>query len=215
MTTTPLLYIFDFDGTIADTEACIVRTFQFTLEQMAWPMLSATDIRKGIGLALVDMFRCLGMNDAEAKRACNIYREAFDDNAAGRVRLYEGVADTLHQLHAEGHTLAIASSRNTASLEALTKEFGLYNLFSHIMAADTVTHHKPHPEAVLQLLERTGYNAERAVVIGDTTFDISMGNAAGCRTVAVTYGNHSEAELRTALPTFVIHKMTELLDLLS
>lgn len=209
----PQLYIFDFDGTIADTQDSIVRTFQLTLDRLGYPQQTAEQIRAGIGLALLDMYRNIGMSEEEAERACELYRSEFDEIAAGNVSLYEGVSDTLHRLHAEGYTLAIASSRNSVSLKALTQEFGLYPLFSHIMASDTVTHHKPHPEAVLRILELTGHTAEEALVIGDATFDILMGNAAGCRTVAVTYGNQGETELRTANPTFVIHKMPELLAL--
>ena len=50
------------------------------------------------------------------------------------------------------------------------------------------------------------------LVVGDTTFDIDMGNSAGCKTGAVTYGNHSRERLMTSHPTFVIKHFSKLAD---
>lgn len=208
-----MLYIFDFDGTIADTHASIVMTTQLTLRLMQRPERPEEEITACIGLPLKEMFLRFDMNDEEADRACDIYRREFDDTAAGRVSLFPTVKETLHTLHNGGHTLAIASSRNTASLFLLLEEFSLRLLFSHVLGANSVEQHKPHPEAVLRILAATETKTEEAIVIGDATFDILMGNAAGCRTVAVTYGNQPRQLLETAAPHFIIDKMADLLKL--
>ena len=64
---------------------------------------------------------------------------------------------------------------------------------------------------VLALLDRMHLAADSTLVVGDTTFDIEMGNRAGCHTCAVSYGNHDIAMLQTAYPEFIIHRLGELL----
>ena len=66
---------------------------------------------------------------------------------------------------------------------------------------------------VLALLRRMRLDAEDVLVVGDTTFDIEMGNAAGCDTCAVTYGNHTPDQLRDAKPTYITGNFRDLLTL--
>ena len=65
----------------------------------------------------------------------------------------------------------------------------------------------------LRLMEKMGVGAGETLVMGDTTYDILMGNSAGCRTCAVTYGNHDEATLLTAHPTFILNSFPGILEL--
>lgn len=170
------------------------------------------EITACIGLPLQEMFLRFEMTDEEAEQACDIYRREFDDTAAGRVALFPTVKETLESLHAAGHELTIASSRNTASLFRLLDEFSLRPLFTHVLGANSVEQHKPHPEAVLRILAATHTQAAEAYVVGDATYDILMGNAAGCRTVAVTYGNQPRSLLETASPDVIIDTLAELLQ---
>jgi phosphoglycolate phosphatase len=64
------------------------------------------------------------------------------------------------------------------------------------------------------VLERFGADASEAMVIGDTTYDIQMGSAAGCRTCAVSYGNHSVERLRTASPDHIVADLRDLVALI-
>lgn len=217
MTTSPLpplkkrLLVLDFDGTLADTHRSIVRTTLKTYEILRLPAPEEEDIRRCIGLSLTDTFLTLGIGAKEAaEEAAQVYRDHFDAIAAGNVALYEGVAETLASLHARGVTLTIASSRNSRSLEALTTETGIRKYFTLMLGADNVAHPKPAPDAVLDILRRTGHTAGETLMVGDATYDILMGNAAGCETIAVTYGNQSAEELLTAHPTHLAHSFAEM-----
>lgn len=207
--------IFDFDGTIADTHGAIMATIRETFRQMNLPEADAGKMRAVIGLPLRDMFvKAGGITDEQTIDRCvTTYRACFDDNCDGNVCLYHGVADTLATLKAEGATLAIATSRGGDSLRMLLGRLGIGHLFDMLVAVDDVEHAKPAPDMVLKILAATGTTAEEALVVGDTTFDIGMGRAAGCKTCGVTYGNQSREQLLTASPDYVTDDFTTIVEI--
>ena len=83
-----------------------------------------------------------------------------------------------------------------------------------IVSANDVQRHKPHPEPVLLILQQLGIPAEETLVVGDASYDILMGNAAGCRTCGVTYGNQSAADLNAAGADYLINDFASLASLI-
>ncbi|MCM1313201.1 MAG: HAD family hydrolase [Bacteroides sp.] len=207
--------ILDFDGTIADTNAGIVGTMKATLSAMELPDVDEREISELIGLPLKEMFRqAAGMEDeARLDEAVETYRRLFFGICENTVCLFPHVADTLRQLHAEGKTLTVASSRDRHSLVTLLDKFGLLELVSHILGVQDVQNKKPAPDMALRILELTGAAAADAIVVGDTSFDIEMGKGAGCATCGVTYGNHSRERLEAAGADFVVDDFAGILEI--
>lgn len=193
------LVILDFDGTLADTQPIIVGSIQRTLAELGLPARSDAECASIIGLPLVECFSNLfpDIDTATAERCADRYREIFDElNEPGVVPLFPHVLETIRALHASGLQLAICSSRGRPTLEGFVSNFHLEPYISMVVSANDVTHHKPHPEPVQIILEQLQVRPEEAVVVGDASFDILMGRAAGCRTIGVTYGNQTAEELR-------------------
>lgn len=128
-------------------------------------------------------------------------------------KTFPGVMETLTILRKSGCGLAIASSRRLASLYDYLDGLDIRDWFACIVGADSVTKGKPDPEPVLTVLKTLNWNAEDTLVIGDADVDIMMGNAAGCKTCAVTYGNGTMPSLNAANPNYVIDNFPELLKL--
>ncbi len=76
---------------------------------------------------------------------------------------------------------------------------------------DMVTKKKPDPEMLLRTLEKFNIDVKESVMIGDSTFDIEMGNKINMDTIAVTWGSHSKKLLISANPTYVINDFSQLL----
>lgn len=203
-------YIFDFDGTLADTAGGIIKTMQETFKSFGFPTPSAEAVKNVIGLQLPGCMRGLGVKEEMVDEVCAAYRKLFPEIAIDYVGIFPGVKETLTQLRNEGKLLAIATSRNEASLKMIMKRHGMEDYFEVIVSATDNLPSKPAPDMVLTIMERKGLKAEETMVIGDTTFDIGMGNNAGCHSVAVTYGNHTREQLMTAEPDFIIDSMKEL-----
>lgn len=194
------LAILDFDGTLGDTTALIVRTTQAAIRELGLPARSDEECASMIGLRLVEIPQVLF---PEAKVDCDLYattyRRLFHEfDTDGAVQLYPNVLETLKTLHQKGIILTIASSRSRNTLDKYIDNLGLTDTVTYILGANDVKEGKPHPEAVFKTLEKFNIPADQTVMVGDTTFDIEMGINAGTKTCGVTYGNGSRASLAKA-----------------
>lgn len=194
------IMILDFDGTLGDTAGVIVKTMQATIKELGLPSRSDEQCAAMIGLRLIEIPPVLFPEcELDGEYYASTYRRLFHDfNTDGAVELYPDVLETLVELKKRGIILTIASSRSKASLTEYVRTLGLEGVISFVLGADDVKDGKPAPEAVNRTLEKFGFRPEEALVVGDTTFDIQMGKAAGTRTCGVTYGNGSKESLADA-----------------
>lgn len=208
--------IFDFDGTIADTTRGIILCTQATLREMGLPVAADERIQATIGLPLRTCFE-LGTDTPEERldEAVVTYRRLFDDVAVPHVVLFDGVVQTLQDLHDRGLRLSIATSRSGASLLMLLSVLGIGEYFCELAATEAVRNPKPAPDLALLLMERLGARPEETIVIGDTVFDLKMGQNAGCRVCGVSFGNQTRAELATVSPDWIIDRFPALLDVVA
>ena len=218
--------IFDFDGTIGDSQSLIVKTLQDTMRARKLEVISEEACAKTIGLRLDEAFVSLfGMSAEEGLACAATYREIFLDNKKTMiVQPFPHVIETLRALHRQGYILGMASSRNHCSLDGYVHQMQLEDIFSSIVAGDDVEHVKPAPDMVFKALgemkgmNNPGTSAEdikdvlaETLVVGDMNFDVDMAHHAGCKACAVTYGNGTREQLASA--EFIIDDFAELLEL--
>lgn len=207
--------LFDFDGTLCDTAPIIVDTMRRTFTALKRPIPTESEMRATIGLPLVKALQQLGrLTNDEAPVAVKMYQGLFPKNG-GTARFFPGVATTLAALHERGVRMAVCTSREVVSLLAMLRANGVARYFETQATNTDGLPPKPDPAPALFLLERMSLSPEQTLVVGDTTYDIAMGNAAGCPTCAVTYGNHSRERLATAAPTYTIDSFEQLLDVVA
>ena len=208
--------LFDFDGTLVDTAPGIVKTMQGTFLEMGLAVPDESAVRQTIGLPLFDSLKHLGnFSDEDARRGVEIYRRLFATLELGNMSVFPGVAETLKELSSRGVRMAICTSRGQNSLHMILSSFGLEEYFEDFVTASDGLRSKPAPDPVFALLERMKLRSDETLVVGDTTFDIQMGAAAGCRTVAVTYGNHSREKLESVRPDFLTDAFRNIPDYVS
>lgn len=209
-------FLFDFDGTLADTSQGIIRTVQGTLSRMSLPAADPADIVKTIGLPLPDCFRrATATPEARILEATDIYREIFPALALQHITLFPQVLETLELLHGRGHCMAIVSSRHHMSLDPLVERLGIIRHIplSQVFGEDEALHPKPAPDLALKVLNEMHLVADDTLVVGDTIYDLQMGASAGCHTCGVTYGNQSREQLLTASPNHLIDHFAQLASL--
>lgn len=206
--------IFDFDGTIGDSQALIVKTLQDTMRKRGLEVKSDAECAATIGLRLDEAFVQLFDMSAEEGMACaETYRGIFEENKQHLiVQPFPHVLETIHTLHRQGYQLAIASSRGSDSLLGYVKQMGIEDCVSSIIAGDLVEHVKPAPDMVFKALEEMNGTVEETLVVGDMTYDVDMAHNAGAKACAVTYGNATREELKNA--EYIIDDFAELLDIL-
>ena len=206
--------LFDFDGTLADTEAGIVATFKATLERMGENVLSTEAIKSTIGLPLDRQFEMLAhFSPEKAKQATDTYRIIFQTVGIAGITLFDGVKEALTRLRQSGYILGVVSSRHMLSLLQICDLQGITEYFTTIYGVDRVNRPKPAPDTVLLALKELGISPEESLVVGDTVFDLLMGRNAGCRTCGVTYGNQSREQLLNESPDYLVDSLLELCDI--
>ena len=194
--------IFDFDGTIGDSQSLIVKTLQDTMRARKLEVKSDE--------AFVSLF---GMSAEAGMECAATYREIFLDNKKTMiVQPFPHVIETLRELHRRGYILGMASSRNHCSLDGYVHQMQLEDIFSSIVAGDDVEHAKPAPDMVFKALKEMKGTADETLVVGDMNFDVDMAHHAGCRACAVTYGNGTREQLATA--EWIIDDFAELQKIL-
>lgn len=196
------LVIFDVDGTLVDSQAQILGAMRVAFSALGREMPDRKTALSIVGLSLAEAFERL-MPDAsglEISKAVEAYRNTFAD---ARVRgakpeLYEGIADVVTNLAAEDDTLlAVATGKSRRGLNALIESHGWQGTFISTQVADDHPS-KPNPSMILRALSETGIDPYRAVMIGDTTFDLEMAQAAGVKSIGVTWGYHDAQALGIA-----------------
>jgi phosphoglycolate phosphatase len=211
------LFIFDFDGTLADTTECITSSFQRSIEKAGLPSVSREKIIYLMGLPLKEVYKALlgaTYEDDFYESLIKCYREHYTVFMPTKTHLYEGIEDILSSLKRRKRLCTIATSKKTALVALNAKYLGIHQYFDLIVGDDAVSLKKPDPEMVLHTLEELQIpDKSKVLVIGDSIFDIEMGNAAGVDTCAVTWGAHTTAELRKSSPTYLLENTAELFSL--
>ncbi len=204
MSDTPRLVIFDVDGTLSDSQADIVASFTEAFESEDLTVPPRDMLLSIVGLSLEVAVPRLSpeVPPSTCARIVSAYKEAYfrrrQQAGAAHSPLYPGLRDLVEGLAAEPATLlGIATGKSRRGLMALLENHGLTKAFQTIQVADDHPS-KPHPSMIMAALAETGVAPERAVMIGDTTYDIDMARAAGIASIAVTWGFHPEALLSRA-----------------
>lgn len=193
------LLIFDWDGTLANSAGQIVATLQDAIRSLGLPPREDRQISELIGLGIVDGVRRLypEFDPGEMLKLIAGYRERAPAQTF-QTLLFDGAADALAHLHGGGYRLAIATGKPRVGLDrSLEHHPQLQPLFSITRCADEAAD-KPHPLMLEQILAETGIAPERALMVGDTEYDVEMARAIGVTALGVACGVHAPDRLLRA-----------------
>lgn len=195
------LVVFDVDGTLCDSQDLIVAAMAGAFAAEGLPCPERAAVLGIVGLSLpVAMTRLVPNQPTDVQaRLVEAYKATFMTERSRKLApLYDGMAPLIAGLSATpGVVLGIATGKSRKGLRLLLQGHGLEQVFATQQVADDHPS-KPHPSMLFAAMEETGIAPERAVMIGDTTFDIDMGRAAGIATIGVSWGYHPVDALRQA-----------------
>jgi len=205
------LIIFDWDGTLMDSEARIVTCIRLALSDMEMPLQPDHQLKQVIGLGLREAVEALvpGESDDVYEGLITAYRKYWLGSEVEGTRLFNGIENMLNQLHQAGYLLGVATGKSRRGLDIQLDETGLGRLFASSRCADE-SRSKPAPDMVCEILTELDLQPSQALVVGDTEFDLGMAQAAGCDRVGVTYGVHDRMQLETFAPLCLMASPEEL-----
>jgi phosphoglycolate phosphatase len=196
------LAIFDCDGTLVDSGATIYRAIAEAFEAHSIELPPASTCRRIIGLSLTEAMAALVPDADETAHLAlaETYKSCFmRARLEGRVEepLFEGILDLLDVLEADGWLLAVATGKSDRGLRHCLTSHGIQARFVSLQTADRHPS-KPAPHMALAAMAAAGASPESTIVIGDTSFDMAMGLAAGMTAIGAGWGYHDSAELLAA-----------------
>jgi len=213
MTTRPRRYdliAFEWDGTLFDSTALIVRCIQQSCRDIGVPVPDDERASFVIGLGLHDALQH-AVPGLEAERYPELglrYRHHYLASQH-QISLFDGTLDMLRALKNRHHWLAVATGKSRRGLDEALGTTQMRGLFDASRTADE-TFSKPHPRMLQELMAEFGVDAERSLMIGDTTHDLQMAGNAGVASVAVSYGAHDAQALEDLEPLFIAGSTADL-----
>lgn len=210
-----MAFIFDFDGTLADSRECGLIATREAFFNLDLTVPSDETITYYMGIPIEQSFQEMALeplNETDFDELLTLFRILYKEYEGQYVKLFDGIPEVLAQL-SEIDDCFVASSKHSRVLLRNLDTLGIRPFFKDVVSADMVTYYKPHPESIFVLQERHQFPLHRAVMIGDATFDLQMGKSAGIRTCAVTWGSHDRASLLAEEPTYMMHEVKDLLAL--
>lgn len=208
------LLIFDWDGTLIDSEAKIISSMQAAAQDVAWPQaLSAEAVRSIIGLGLPEAIRtlCPGIDETQAQALRERYGVHFLELNTQPMPMFAQVAEGLPALKAAGYQLAVATGKSRRGLNRGLQETQTQDLFACTRCADE-TRSKPHPQMLHEILEELKVPVQQALMIGDTEFDLAMAQSIQMPRLGVTYGAHPQERLQACEPVALLDTFAEVLQ---
>ena len=206
------MVIFDWDGTLADTQEVIVLAFQKVLRKVGCEV-SDEFLERRIGIGAKNMFR----------EALEIAKIRYDEEMINRlleektkihlmltpkIKLFDGVTDLLEALRPLVK-LALATMSNREVIEKTLREKGIKSYFNFVITADEVEKPKPDPEAFLKCAETMRCKPEKCVVIEDSVFGVIAARRAGMKCIAIPSGFYSKSDLEKEKPDLIVDSIKE------
>lgn len=204
------LIVFDWDGTLFDSTALIVRCIQQACADIGADVPTAQRATYVIGLGLRDALEH-AVPDLPAHRYGELAQRYRHHYVASQheLSLFAGTLDMLRELKARHHWLAVATGKGRQGLNDALAHSALVGMFDSSRTADE-TASKPHPRMLLELIDQFAVDPDRTLMIGDTTHDLQLARNAGTASVAVSFGAHDPESFAALAPLHVAHSTAEL-----
>ena len=185
--------IFDLDGTLTDTLESLTYSVNETLKELNLPCITREQCRDFVGngarYLLERSLEASGDNTlSHIEEAMQIYERVFKQNCTYKVAPYDGIKEMLTALKEKGMKLAVLSNKpHLQTLDVVATFFG-NDTFQVVQGQKEGVPRKPDPAAAIMIAEAFGVDKAECVYVGDSDVDMQTGNAAGMKSVGVTWG---------------------------
>ena len=204
------LICFDWDGTLFDSTAIIVRSIQQAVLDVGGAKPTDEAASYVIGMALMPALAHAAPDVPKEKYPLlgERYRHHYLATQHD-ISLFDGVLPMLADLKGRHHWLTVATGKSRRGLDDVLASRQLHGIFDGSRTADE-TAGKPDPRMLHELMREFGADPERTLMIGDTTHDLQMARNAGVASVGVSYGAHEPHDFDALGPRYIAHSVAGL-----
>lgn len=209
------LVIYDLDGVLIDSNKAILESFRLTLEEIDEPFYPDSILER-IGVSLPQIFIDIlpvEYHD-QLNELRNRYIKHFQSLDIGYTRLLPEVVDTLTKMKKRGFMQSLATNKTVTEAERLLSELGVSEYFDLMAGFLSVEKPKPEPDMILYILDKLGVEPDEAILLDDTSVGLMAGIRAGVHTVGITTGNNTLEQIIVVEPEAVIHRLSDLVEII-
>ncbi|MDH5230661.1 MAG: HAD-IA family hydrolase [Gammaproteobacteria bacterium] len=211
------LLVFDWDGTLMDSQAEIISCFQSAAKDLAREVPSTAAIRDIIGLgmkeAIMQLFPGIS-EETDVQEVIAAYRHHYFSEDKISSELFNGIMTMFEQLAEQDVFLAVATSKGRRGLDLALQRTGLNTVF-HVTRCIDEAQSKPHPQMLLDIIDYTGVDARETLMIGDTEYDLLMARNAASDGLGVCCGAHERQRLLACEPVACLEHTTDIVHWLA
>ncbi len=205
--------MFDFDGTLVNTNDVIIDAWQHTYIHYKGHEMPKDYIEKSFGEPLLVTME-KEFPGVPPMESASVYRNRQIDKADELVTIFDGIVEMLEAIKEAGYKMGIVTSRTRQSTMGYLEKFGIAEYFDDLVSCDDTTIHKPNPEPLLLCMEKVGAKAENTIMIGDSPYDMLCANNAGVKTVLVAWrARGNDEKLKECKVDYEIAQPMELLEI--
>ena len=211
----PLLAVFDLDGTLIDTAPDLVDSLNYTIAARDLEPVSYADLTHLVGHGAKAMIeRAFALRNAplangDFEPMLERFIDHYKGGMPGKSLPYPGLLGALDRLAEAGILLAVCTNKMESLARPLIEGLGMTSRFAAITGGDTFAVRKPDAEHLLGTIRLAGGEPSRTVMIGDSLNDFKVASNAGIPSVAVPFG-YSDVAVETLNPSRVIQHFDEL-----
>lgn len=192
----------DLDGTLTEPAPGIIGSVRWALSEIGVAPAPDDDLRWIIGPPIRGSFARIGVAPEDIERTVSLYRERYVGGAMFDATVHHGVREALAELKRDGARLYVCTSKAHAYAGRIVAHFGFSDLFDHVYGSELDGARDDKGDLIAYILAQQGIAPERAVMIGDTPFDVLGARRNGVACVGVTWG-HGEDCLAQAKPAAI------------
>ena len=213
----PKLIMIDVDGTLVDSVPDLAYCIDVMMKKLGQQKWGEAKVRHWVGNGIPKLVERALTGELEGRPikevfdiAYPIFLDLYEDNAAERSYLYDGVREGLDYLKSQGYQLGCVTNKSEQFTHPLLKALGIFNDFKIIISGDTLVKRKPDPMPLLYCAEHFNLKPEECLMLGDSVSDVKAARAAGFDIICMSYGYNHGNDIVDESPDLVIDSMTQL-----
>jgi len=217
----PKLIMIDVDGTLVDSVPDLAYCIDEMMQKLGLGKWGEAKVRHWVGNGIPKLVERALTGELEGRPikevfdiAYPIFLDLYEDNAAERSYLYDGVREGLDYLKSQGYQLGCVTNKSEQFTHPLLKVLGIFNDFKIIISGDTLAKRKPDPMPLLYCAEHFNLKPEECLMLGDSVSDVKAARAAGFDIICMSYGYNHGNDIGDENPDLVIDSMNQLSDYL-
>jgi phosphoglycolate phosphatase len=204
------IIIFDFDGTIANSECVLIEIFNRLADEFGYNPLIQEDLLKLRNLSSKELFFHSPLPPYKIPFFLRRVKKELNKEIA-HLKPFTGISESLYHLKNQGYNLGIITSNLAENVQEFLVNNNLDSLFNFVHSSTALF---GKDKIINQLLRRNNFSVKQVIYVGDETRDIEAAKKSKVMAIAVSWGFNSPDILAQYNPDYLIHHPQELLSIL-